>query len=190
MDSNSFTKTKNWSGRNEVIETSGGLHTLWTQNKRLHTPRTTVHKPIRQDRRIQTELVSTLAKNATKPNPFEIIPLQTTGRKNNWTTQETLARAAVTLETERIEGSKPWCLWWWWWHSDVVYFVFFVAVANILSFSPMTFTVHLNWRTTSSSLVWSLLSQRLIPLHIELCRSICLNCHSVKNYISRLTSQW
>jgi hypothetical protein len=25
-----------------------------------------------------------------------------------------LARAAVTLETERIEGSKPWCLWWWW----------------------------------------------------------------------------
>jgi len=21
----------------------------------------------------------------------------------------------VTLETERIKGSNPWCLWWWWW---------------------------------------------------------------------------
>jgi len=51
-------------------------------------------------------MASTLAKNATKPNPFEIIPLQTTG-KNNWKTEETLARAAVTLETERIEGSNP-----------------------------------------------------------------------------------
>jgi hypothetical protein len=25
-----------------------------------------------------------------------------------------LARAFVTLETERIKGSNPWCLWWWW----------------------------------------------------------------------------
>jgi hypothetical protein len=24
-----------------------------------------------------------------------------------------LARAVVTLETERIKGSNPWCLWWW-----------------------------------------------------------------------------
>jgi hypothetical protein len=73
------------------------------KTKRLHTPQTTDHKPIRQDRRIQTELASTLAKNATKSNPFEIIPLQTTGKKNNWKTGETLARAAVTLETG---GSK------------------------------------------------------------------------------------
>jgi len=28
LDSNSLTKTKNWSGRNEVIETSGRLHPL------------------------------------------------------------------------------------------------------------------------------------------------------------------
>jgi len=53
------------------------------------------------------ELASTLAKNATKPNPFEIIPLQTTGKENNWKTEETLARAAVILETERIQGSNP-----------------------------------------------------------------------------------
>jgi hypothetical protein len=25
-----------------------------------------------------------------------------------------LERATVTLETERIKGSNPWCLWWWW----------------------------------------------------------------------------
>jgi hypothetical protein len=33
----------------------------------------------------------------------------------NWKTEETLAGAVVTLETERIKGSNPWCLWWWWW---------------------------------------------------------------------------
>jgi len=50
--------------------------------------------------------ISTLAKNATKPNPFEIIPLQTARKKNNWKTEETLERAGVTLETERIKGSN------------------------------------------------------------------------------------
>jgi len=43
----------------------------------------------------------------TKKNPFEIIPLQTTKKENNWKTEETLTRAAVTLETERIKGSNP-----------------------------------------------------------------------------------
>jgi len=50
---------------------------------------------------------STLAKNATKPNPCEIKPLQTTRKDNNWKTEEALARAAVTVETERIKGSNP-----------------------------------------------------------------------------------
>jgi len=49
----------------------------------------------------------TLAKNATKPKPFEIIPQQTTRKENNWKTEEALARARVTLETERIKGSNP-----------------------------------------------------------------------------------
>jgi hypothetical protein len=53
------------------------------------------------------ELVPTLAKNATKPNPFEIILLQTTRKEKNWKTKETLDRAVVTLETERIKGSNP-----------------------------------------------------------------------------------
>ena len=88
---------------------------VMTTNKRLHRPRTTDCRHTIQDRWIQTELASTLAKNATKPNPFDIIPLQTTRKENNWKTEEALARAAVTLETERIKGSNPWCLWWWWW---------------------------------------------------------------------------
>jgi hypothetical protein len=49
----------------------------------------------------------TLAKKATKPNPFKIIPLQTTRKENNWMTEQTLAGAVVTLETERIKGSNP-----------------------------------------------------------------------------------
>jgi hypothetical protein len=53
------------------------------------------------------ELACTLAKNATKPNSFEIILLQTTRKENNWKTEETLARAVVTLETEQIKGFNP-----------------------------------------------------------------------------------
>ena len=89
------------------------LHSLWPQNKRLRTLWTTDWMHTGQDRWIQTELAFTLAKNATKPNSFEIISLQTTRKKNNWKTEETLARTVVTLETERIKGSNPWCLWWW-----------------------------------------------------------------------------
>jgi hypothetical protein len=37
---------------------------------------------------------------ATKPNPFKIIPLQSTREENGWETEETLERAAVTVETE------------------------------------------------------------------------------------------
>jgi hypothetical protein len=48
-----------------------------------------------------------LAKNATKPNPFKIISLQTTREKDNWKTKETLARIVVTLETKRIKESNP-----------------------------------------------------------------------------------
>ena len=61
----------------------------------------------RERPRIEMELAFTLAKNATKINPLEIIPLQTTRKENNWKTEEALARAALTLETERIKGSNP-----------------------------------------------------------------------------------
>ena len=118
LDFDSLTETKNWNGRNEIIEPSGRLHLLWPQNKRLHTPWTTDYVHNRQDRWIQTELAFTLAENATKSNPFEILPLQTTRKENNWRTEEMLARAFVTLETERIKGSNPWCLWWWWWWTS------------------------------------------------------------------------
>ena len=95
-----------WSSRNEVIETSGR-----PQNKRLHTPRTTDYRHTRQERWIQAELAFTLAKNATKPNLFEIIRLQTTRKEKNWKTEEALETEVVSLETERIKGSNPWCLW-------------------------------------------------------------------------------
>jgi len=52
------------------------------------------------------DLASSFAKNATKANPFEIIPQQYTRKKNNWKTEEELARAAVTVETERVKGSN------------------------------------------------------------------------------------
>jgi len=45
------------------------------------------------------ELVSTLGKNATKPNSFEIIHLQTTRKENNWKIKENLERQVVNLET-------------------------------------------------------------------------------------------
>jgi len=59
---------------------------------------------------IETELASTLAKNATKPNPFQIKTLQTTRKESDWKTEEALTRAVVTVETERLKGSNPWCL--------------------------------------------------------------------------------
>jgi hypothetical protein len=114
LDFNSLTKTKNWSSRNKVIETSGRLHPFWPQDTRLHISQTTDYRHTRHDRWIQTELVSTLAKNGTKLNLFEIILIQTTRKENNWKTEEMLERAVVTLETEWIKGSNPWCLWWWW----------------------------------------------------------------------------
>jgi len=41
------------------------------------------------------ELASSLAKNATN-KVFEIIPLQTTRKENNWKTEDALARAVAT----------------------------------------------------------------------------------------------
>ena len=79
------------------------LHPSWPQNKRLYTPWTKDYRHTRQERRIQPELAFTLAKNAIKPNPVEIIPLQTTRKENNWKTEETLARTVVSLKTERIK---------------------------------------------------------------------------------------
>jgi hypothetical protein len=104
---------KNWGGRNEAIETSGRLNPLWPQNKRLHSPWTTDRLHTRQDRWIQKELVFTPAKNATKPNPSKIIPLQPTRKENNWETKRMMERATVTLETEWAKWPNPGCLWWW-----------------------------------------------------------------------------
>jgi len=58
---------------------------------------------------IQKEL-RTHTKNATKPNPSEIILLQPTRKEKNWETEEAMERAAVTLETERVKWPNPGCL--------------------------------------------------------------------------------
>jgi len=50
--------------------------------------------------------LSHLQRMPQKPNPFEIIPLQATRKENNWKNKEALARATVTVETERIKGSN------------------------------------------------------------------------------------
>jgi hypothetical protein len=50
--------------------------------------------------RIQKELAFTPAKNATKPNPFKIISLQSTRKENNCENEETLARATVGRRNE------------------------------------------------------------------------------------------
>jgi len=86
-----------------------------TTKQRLHSPRTTDRLHTRQDRWIQKELAFTSTKNATKPNPFKIIPLQATRKEDNWETKETMERTTVTLETERAKWPNPGCLWWWWW---------------------------------------------------------------------------
>ena len=163
LDSNSLTKTKNLSGRNEVTETSGRLHPLWSQNKLLHMPRTKDYRHTRQDSWIQTELAFTLAKNATKPNPFEIIPLQTARKENNWKTEEALERAAVTVETERIKGSSAWCLWWWWmakyqknvwWYGKVYLLLLAVSNRKMTNYVSNVTKALLKWQC----MLWGILS--------------------------------
>jgi hypothetical protein len=59
---------------------------------------------------MQKELAFTPAKNATKLNPFKIIPLQPTWKENNWEIKEMMERATLTLETERAKWPNPGCL--------------------------------------------------------------------------------
>jgi len=73
----------------------------------LRTPYPTQNLQRKHRTDIRTQLAFILAKNATKQNPFKVIPLQTTRKENNWKTEEAMAQAAVTLETERIKGSNP-----------------------------------------------------------------------------------
>ena len=53
-----------------------------------------------------------------------------TRKENNWKTEEALERAVVTLETERIKGSSPWCLWWWW-SSSSSFWVWILLITKI-----------------------------------------------------------
>ena len=93
LDSISLTKTKNWSGRTEVTETSGRLHPLWPQNKWLHTPRTADYRHTRQDRWIQTELAFTLDKECHKTESL-------------WNHTATDSKEREKLEDQRSVGAS------------------------------------------------------------------------------------
>jgi hypothetical protein len=49
---------------------------------------------------MQKELAVTPAKNATKPNPFKIIPLSPTGKQNGLGDRRNFEKAAVTVLTD------------------------------------------------------------------------------------------
>jgi hypothetical protein len=57
---------------------------------------------------------------------------RTIGRPKKVTTAVS-NRAVVTLDTERIRGSNPWCLWWWWWWWCIMFVKKFQLVRIICS---------------------------------------------------------
>ena len=84
-------------------------YTLYDHRTNDYTRRELQQITVKQDKtdEYRRNWLSAHAKNATKPNPFEIIPLQTARKENNWKTEEALERAAVTVETEQFKGSNP-----------------------------------------------------------------------------------
>jgi hypothetical protein len=63
---------------------------------------------------------------------------RTTGRpKKRWCEQ-------LTLETERIKGSNPWCLWWWWYN----FISLFVGLWKLLC------RITHNWGTRTVGTCW------------------------------------
>jgi len=52
--------------------------------------------------------------------------------EEQWKTEETWARAVVTLETEQIKGSNPWCLWWWKWCLTLSKMLKYFLVPNLI----------------------------------------------------------
>jgi len=163
-----------------------------------------------KDRWIQTELVFTLAKNATKPNPFEIVSLQTTRKENNWKTEETLARTVVTLETERIKESNPWCLWWWrwWWYKNRsvyviwgrsrclfwdIFFLFRWGYSPLWALACRTIPLHLSLSITNSlhlltSRTWKFLSTSSLHPFLGLLLRLVSSSSWVKIFLGILSS--
>jgi hypothetical protein len=56
---------------------------------------------------MQKELAFTPAKNTTIPNPFKIIPLQSTRKENNWESEETMERATSSGDGTG-QMAQPW----------------------------------------------------------------------------------
>ena len=49
----------------------------------------------------------TIVKNATKPNPLEIIPLQPTRKENNWETEEAM-KSSCNSGDGTGQMAQPW----------------------------------------------------------------------------------
>jgi len=87
----------------------------------------------------------TFAKNATKPNPFEIILLQTTRKENNWKNEEALARAVVTGDgtDQRVQS--------------LMFMMMMMMINYWINFRPVT-----NMHCIHLKLIYRTLTQRVL----------------------------
>jgi hypothetical protein len=92
---------------------SGRLHPLWPQNKRLHTPWIKITRILDKIDVYRLNWLLHLQRMPQNRIPLKSYHYRPQRKENDWKTEETLARAVVTLQTERIKGTSPWCLWWW-----------------------------------------------------------------------------
>jgi hypothetical protein len=67
------------------------------------------YRHTKQDRWIQTELAFTLTKNATKPDPVEIIPLQTT--RNSYNSGDGTDQTGPILDVYDDDDDDEWQFW-------------------------------------------------------------------------------
>ena len=80
--------------------------------------------------------------------------------------QETLARAAVTLETERTKWPKPWCLRWWWWYIMSLLHTHTCAHTHTHTKSSFSSFLSLYWFVSISSCIF-------LPVYTNDSRSEC-----------------
>ena len=90
--------------------------------------------------------------------------IQTTRKENNWKTEEALERAAGTVETERIKGSNPWCLWWWWWWR--LKYMWTILTNKNYIYTKMEGS--LNLRIAQNHSVQNILDSHLLSTHVKM----------------------
>jgi hypothetical protein len=87
-----------------------------------------------------------------------------------------LAQAAVTLETERIKGPNPWCLWWWWWWWwwwSYIVWAYFIAFLVRMYWSVLMiccFSMTKLWNRRKLSFIPQIKSPCLPAQHLQKCK--------------------